>query len=139
MRTQKTEPVLKSASDEFDPQLSPDGKWLSFVSDDSGVSEVYLQSVTPGDSPRVRISTNGGDSPRWRRDGGELFYMSAQGGIMSVVPQSSEWSNARITELFRAPEDTLRFDASPDGQWFLFVEGSHGAADSLFHVILGWR
>jgi len=140
LRTRKVEPLLNSASYESDPQASPDGKWLAFTLNASGVDEVYLQSLVRGDLPRVRISTNGGESPRWRRDGGELFYVSAQNGIMSVVPQSAgEWGNAKISELFRAPADTLRFAAAPDGQSFLFVEGSHGTADSLFHVIIGWQ
>jgi hypothetical protein len=90
--------------------------------------------------PRIRISTKGGESPRWRRDGGELFYLSPQKGIMSVTPKSAgEWNNTKVTELFRAPSDTLRYDARADGQSFLLVEGSHGASDALFHVILGWR
>jgi eukaryotic-like serine/threonine-protein kinase len=140
MRTLKETAVLASPAYECDPQLSPDGKWLAFSSDASGTFEVYLQNLARADQPRMRISTNGGENPRWRRDSGELFYMSGQHGVMSVVPQSAgEWGNARTTELFRAPADTLRFDVAPNGQWFLFVEGSHGADDSLFHVILGWR
>jgi serine/threonine protein kinase/Tol biopolymer transport system component len=140
MRTLKSEPVLNTGAGEDDPQLSSDGQWLAYTSDASGVDEVYLQNLAHADLPRVRISTNGGNSPRWRHDGGELFYASAQNGMMSVVPQSAgAWSIAKTTELFRMPANTLRFDAAPDGQSFLFVEGSHGAADSLFHVILGWR
>jgi len=140
MRTLKETAVLASSASERDPQLSADGKWLAFSSNASGTFEVYLQSLERADQPRVRISTNGGENPRWRRDSGELFYMSGQIAIMSVVPQSAdEWGNAKTTELFRAPADTLRFDVAPDGQSFLFVEGSHGADDSLFHVILGWR
>jgi len=140
MRTLKETPVLATAAYEADPQLSPDGTWLAFSSNASGTFEVYLQSLARADQPRVRISTNGGGHPRWRRDGGELFYMTDQNGVMSVVPQSAgEWGNAKITELLRAPADTLRYDVAPDGQSFLFIEGSHGAADSLFHVILGWR
>jgi len=140
LRTRKAEPLLNSVSAEYHPQVSPDGKWLAFASDASGVSEVYLQSLTRNDLPRMRISTSGGELPRWRRDGGELFYVSAQNEIMSAVPQGGgEWNNAKLTELFRAPEDMLRFDARPDGQSFLMVEGAPGSGDSFFHVILGWR
>jgi len=140
MKTLKEEPLLNTTFDESDPQASPDGKWLAFATDATGTSEVYLQSLTTPDMPRIRISTKGGESPRWRRDNGELFYLSAQQGIMSVKPASAgDWSNTTATELFRAPSDTLRYDARPDGQSFLFVEGSHGASDALFHVILGWH
>jgi len=75
---------------------------------------------------------HGGQNPRWRRDSGELFYLSPQNAVMSVVPRGN-WNDTTNTELFRAPADTLRFAASPDGQSFLFIEGKPGAADSLFH------
>jgi len=139
LRTRKSEAVMNSAAEEHDPQVSPDGKWLAFSSDASGASEVYLQSLTRPDLPRVRISTAGGDAPCWRRDGGELFYVSQQDAVMSAVPQNGEWNNAKLTELFQAPHDMQRFAASPDGQRFLFIEGAPGSGDSIFNVILGWR
>jgi Tol biopolymer transport system component len=140
MRTRKVEPVLNSTFFEHEPQVSPDGKWLAFSSNATGTDEVYLQSLTNYDLPRVRVSTNGGDMARWRADGQELFYMSAQNGIMSVVPRvAGNWNETTGAELFRAPANTLRYAASPDGQSFLFIDGTHGAADSLFHVILGWQ
>ncbi|HEY4642647.1 MAG TPA: protein kinase [Thermoanaerobaculia bacterium] len=140
MRTKKAEPVLNSAFSEWQPEVSPDGKWLAFNSNASGQSEVYLQSLAQPELPRIRLSTNGGYYPRWRRDGRELFYMSPQHVIISVLPRSDgDWNNTNVTELFRASPDALRYDAAPDGQSFLFVEGSPGASDALFHVILGWR
>jgi serine/threonine protein kinase/WD40 repeat protein len=140
MRTRKTEPVLNSSFSESDPQVSPDGKWLAFSSDTTGVSEVYVMRLTGGDTPRVRISANGGDSPRWRRDSQELFYISAQNGVTSVVPHvPGEWGETSNTELFREPANTQRYAVNPDGQSFLFVEGAPGRADSVFHVILGWQ
>jgi Tol biopolymer transport system component len=140
MRSRKAEPVLNSSFYESDPQASPDGKWLAFSSDATGVSEVYLQSLTDAGAPRVRVSTEGGDTPRWRADGKELFYISSQKMMMSAVPRvPGEWSETTNTALFRQPANALRFDASPDGQSFLFVEGSSGAEDSFFHVITGWQ
>ncbi|MEA2162732.1 MAG: eukaryotic-like serine/threonine-protein kinase [Thermoanaerobaculia bacterium] len=137
MRTRKAEPLHVNGRD---PQASPDGRWLALTWDTAGVSEVYLQSLIDKDLPRQRISTHGGQNPHWRRDSGELFYLSPQNAVMSVVPRvSGDWSDTTDTELFRAPADTLRFASSPDGQSFLFVEGSHPAADSLFHLILGWQ
>jgi serine/threonine protein kinase len=137
MRTRKAEPLHINGRD---PQTSPDGRWLAFSWDTAGVSEVYLQSLIDNDLPRQRISTHGGQNPHWRRDSGELFYLSSQNAVMSVVPRvSGDWSDTTDTELFRAPADTLRFASSPDGQSFLFIEGKPGATDSLFHVILGWH
>jgi Tol biopolymer transport system component len=140
LRTRKAEPVLATNFNESDPQASPDGKWLAFSSDATGVNEVYLLSLIDADTPRVRVSTAGGDTPRWRADGGELFYVSSQNEVISVVPRAAgQWSDTTGTALFRVPANALRFDATPDGQSFLFIEGSHGAADDVFHVITGWR
>ena len=140
MRTRKVEPMIASTFSEEDPQASPDGKWLAFSSDVTGVSEVYLQNLTDASAPRVRVSTNGGDTPRWRADGKELFYLSSRKMVMNVVPRSpGQWSETTSSELFPEPLNAQRFAASPDGQSFLFVEGSRGAADSFFHVITGWQ
>ncbi|MEA2572276.1 MAG: eukaryotic-like serine/threonine-protein kinase [Acidobacteriota bacterium] len=140
LRTRKSEPVLNSAFYESDPQVSPDGTWLAFVSDASGVGEVYLQSLADAGAARVRVSTHGGSLPRWRRDANELFYLSSQNDVMSVTPRAGhDWSDPAVTPLFRAPEETLRFASAPDGQSFLFIEGSPGPRDSMLHLILGWR
>jgi Tol biopolymer transport system component/predicted Ser/Thr protein kinase len=140
MRTQKAEPLIATSFDESDPQASPDGKWLAFSSDATGVGEIYLQSLIDPAAPRVRVSAAGGYTPRWRADGGELFYVSSQNDVMSVVPRvPGQWAETTSTALFRQPANALRFDASPDGQSFLFIEGSHGAADGFFHVITGWQ
>jgi eukaryotic-like serine/threonine-protein kinase len=139
-RTGKSEPLLNSPSSETDPQASPDGRWLAFTSNATGESEVYLQSLTGHDIPRVRVSTNGGTQPRWRRDGQELFYVSADGAVMSVVPRvSGAWTETQATALFRTPPHTQRFAANPDGQSFLFIQGSPGASDAVLHVITGWQ
>jgi serine/threonine protein kinase len=140
MRTRTAQPMLNSTFSESDPQASPDGRWLAFSSNSAGSEEVYLQSLGAGDVHRVRISTSGGNSPRWRRDGQELFYLSKENGVMSVTPKiAGQWDETNITELFRVPPDTLRFASSPDGQSFLIVEGARGTSDSFFHVIAGWQ
>ena len=140
MRTQRAEPVIASRFEESDPQASPDGTWLAFGSDATGVSEIYLQSLIDAGAPRVRVSAAGGDTPRWRADGRELFYVSSQNEVMSVVPRvPGQWAETTSTALFRQPANAQRFDASPDGQSFLFIEGSRGAADGFFHVITGWQ
>jgi Tol biopolymer transport system component len=140
LRTRTAQPVIDSAFGEKEPQASPDGKWLAFTSNSTGSEEVYLQSLGAGEVHRVRISTSGGNTPRWRQDGQELFYVSKEGGVMSVTQKTAgRWDETNITELFREPPDTLRFASSPDGQSFLIVEGARGAADSFFHVIAGWQ
>ncbi|MEA2162731.1 MAG: eukaryotic-like serine/threonine-protein kinase [Thermoanaerobaculia bacterium] len=138
MRTRTAQPLLNSSFGESEPRASPDGKWLAFTSDSTGSVEVYLQSLGAGDVHRVRISTSGGDSPRWRRDGKELFYVSRENAVMSVTPRmAGQWDETNIAELFHLPPDTLRFASSPDGQSFLLIEGAQGKGDAFFHVITG--
>ncbi len=137
MGTRESEPVLRNFLGR-DPMVSLDGRWLAFTSDATGATEVYLQNLIDKESLRLRVSTHGGQNPQWAH--GELFYLSPQNVVMSVVPPvTGDWSNPAIKDLFSAPADTLRFAVSPDGQSFLFIAGKPGAGDSFFHVILGWQ
>ena len=80
--------LLNSPSDEQNPQLSPDGKWLAYTADDTGNFEIYVQSFSIDGklgSDRKRISTAGGHMPVWRRDGSELFFIAADGQMMSAA------------------------------------------------------
>ncbi len=140
MQARTSQPLVNTTFNELDPQASPDGKWLAFTSDATGAAEVYLRNLATGDIADIRISTNGGESPRWSGSSRELFYVSAQNQIISVVPRApGDWNDAITTKLFATPPDTLRYAVSPDGRTFLFVQGIRGPADDLFHVILGWQ
>ena len=83
----KEHPVLDSVFDERDPQLSSDGKWLAYTSDESGAYEIYVRSFTSdgkaGDDKR-RVSTTGGVQPIWNANGKELLYLTDDGQVMSV-------------------------------------------------------
>ena len=71
-------PVLSSAFNEREPRLSPDGKWLAYTSNESGVDEVYVVPY-PGLAGKWQLSTGGGEAPEWRADGKELFYLTWAG------------------------------------------------------------
>ena len=76
------EPFLKTPYSESHGQFSPDGKWIAYTSNESGRSEIYVQSLPASVSKPV--SSNGGGFPRWRKDGKELFYRGADGQLMAV-------------------------------------------------------
>ena len=142
MKTMISTAVVATKFNEFDPQVSPDGRWLAFVSDISGTLQVYVLNLTAGNVERVRISQDGGSYPRWRGDGEELFYVSNAGAITSVVPtEPGDWSSARATELFRLSKGTtyIDFAVMPDGQSFLIMECTPGEFDTAFTVVLGGR
>jgi Tol biopolymer transport system component len=80
-------PLIKSEFDELYPRFSPDGRWIAYSTDESGTSEVYVQSYS-ATGGRWQVSSNGGSQPRWRADGRELFYVAPDLKLMSVEVRS---------------------------------------------------
>ena len=77
-------PYLVTKSNEGTVRFSPDGRWIAYQSDESGRSEIYVQSF-PEAGRKVRISNNGGDRPEWRKDGKELYYLAPDGKLMAMA------------------------------------------------------
>src|SRR6185295_364807 len=104
----KEYPLLQSASDEQSPRFSPDGRSLAYVSDESGIADIYVQSFTADGklgADRKRVSTNaGGVGPIWRGDGRELFYVAGDGQLVSVAVTRSgpELTFGQPQALFKA-------------------------------------
>jgi serine/threonine protein kinase/Tol biopolymer transport system component len=132
-------PLMETQSAETDPRLSPDGRWVAFVSDETGRVEVY---VTRFDHPgeKWRISTEGGLAPTWRRDGRELFYMSADlNRLMAVEIKAGEVFGAGApAQLFNTDVRWVDFDVAVDGQRFFFVASAPGTRLLPFTVVLNW-
>src|SRR5215813_14131699 len=122
--TGEPKPVLHTAANESWAALSPDGRWLAYASDESSRYEIYVQSFPTGGGKQL-ISSGGGNNPRWRRDGKELFYYSADGKMMAVsvkTGESFEAANAVSLFDFRAGTSVLAhapFAVTDDGQRFL--------------------
>ena len=130
--------LLKSSSEISDARFSPDGRWVAFVSAETGRDEVYVTRFDRSDE-KFRVSTNGGNSPRWRRDGAEIFYRSADLRIMVARIKSSEKFEAGTPEsLFKSDPLSFDYDVSPDGQRFIFVAAAPGTQPGPFTVILDW-
>jgi eukaryotic-like serine/threonine-protein kinase len=141
-------PLLNSEFDEYRAQLSPDGRWLAYVSNESGGFEIYVQPFTAdgklgGD--KVRISTGGGNQPRWRRDGQELFYVAGDRQMMAVGVQTSgaTFERSAPKALFQTRILTdmpmqlgFLYDVTADGQRFL-IRSQVGEATPV-SVILNW-
>ena len=77
--------------DETEGQFSPDGRWLAYVSNESGRAEVFVQAF-PGGQPRTQVSTAGGTQVRWSADGGEIFYSAPDGMMMAAAVALSDAS-----------------------------------------------
>lgn len=108
-------------------KFSPDGHWLAYTSDESGHYEVYVNTF-PGPGGKLQISTGGGRYPRWRKDGKELFYVTANGQLMAQEIQARDKAleTGRVQKLFDGVRVTVTrnypYDAAPDGQKFIVIE-----------------
>jgi Tol biopolymer transport system component len=124
---------LDGPSEERHAQFSPDGRRIAYSSDESGQYQVYVQTV-PATGAKRQISTQGGSRPRWRKDGKELYYLSADGKLMAVPVKleagTLELGAAeRVFDLSLAPGGNRAFLYAPaaNGQKFLasiLTEGS---------------
>ena len=141
--------VLSGSFSEEQGRLSRDEKWIAYVSDETGTNEVYVQSFPPSGG-KWRLSSNGGVTPRWRRDGRELFYLALNRVIMSVDvnASASAFDHGSARPLFEAPVDasnsvaTNRYDVSADGQRFLVnasIENADSSAgSSSITLVVNW-
>ena len=94
-RERKPIPFLRTEFNEIMGQLSPDSHWMAYTSDQSGQREVYVRPFPPADG-QWTISVAGGEQPRWRGDGKELFYVAADGKMMAVPIKASAGGRLRI-------------------------------------------
>jgi Tol biopolymer transport system component len=138
-------PLLNEPFTERDARLSPDGRWLAFVSDESGRPVVSVRSV-PASSWRSVVSASGSDQPVWRGDGKELFYVNAQRFLERVPVRST--ADGRLEFGPPVPVPIPRFaerhwgtvyDVSPDGSRVYFPHPGTAQAPHDFGVVQGWR
>lgn len=135
----KPVPFVQTGANEQDGQFSPQGRWVAHTSDESGRQEVYLRTF-PEAGERVLVSSTGGHGPRWRADGKELFYLAADGKLMSVeITPGREAHPGTPKALFQANAVLPYWSVSADGQRFLFAIPTQQNAQPTFTVVLNWR
>jgi serine/threonine protein kinase len=121
--------LLQEEYDERDPQISPDGRWLAYASDESDQWEVYVRPFPDVDSGGLKkVSTSGGNYPLWSPDGRELFYRSPDGFVAVSVETNPDLKLGSPQRLFDM-EPYLAVDIDPDGKRFLMVKGVETAED----------
>jgi Tol biopolymer transport system component len=132
-------PFADAAFDERQGQFSPDGKWISYTSDESGDPEIYVQPFPPS-GEQWQVSTGGGTDSRWRADGRELFYLAQDQALMAVDvdPNASSFQFGTLEKLF---ETGIRpyggaYDVTGDGQRFLITTITQER--SSITVVLNW-
>ena len=142
-------PLIQTTFIERNGEISPDGRWLAYQSNESGQEEIYVRPFPDVDAGRWPVSTGGGSRPLWARSGEELFYLALDGAVMRVSVESAATFRAETpTRLFQGPyfasvpEYAFRtYDVSPDGQRFLMIkEGTTVTVRSRagFTVVENW-
>jgi len=140
----QAQPFLQTRFDEGGHRFSPDGRWLAYVSDESGRPELYVQPY-PGPSGKRQISTEGGTEPVWNRNGRELFYRAGDKLMAVEITTQPALSVGKPRVLFEgryvpSPSSPANYDVSPDGQRFLMVKPNEQeqAAPTQINVVLNW-
>jgi Tol biopolymer transport system component len=129
---------LETPFNEQSARLSPDGRWIAYMSDESGRDEVYVQSF-PVTGSKVQVSNGGASAPIWRRDGKRLFFIAPDDSLMAAdVSPGASLRVAPPTKLFRFPRPVTTYDVAPDGKRFLATMAKSDAAGRTIGVILDW-
>ncbi|MEO7368412.1 MAG: hypothetical protein ABIZ36_10665, partial [Gemmatimonadaceae bacterium] len=131
--------VLATVADELNPRISPDGKWMAYVSAESGQDEVYVRPF-PGAGGRILISVDGGRGPLWSKDGRTIFYSANGAYVAASVALSGAPSVSTRDTVAKGNYASMRFhpvyDVAPDGKHLLLLEPSQ--SDVPATVILNW-
>jgi eukaryotic-like serine/threonine-protein kinase len=134
-------PFLQTRFSEYPAQFSPDGRWVAYVSNESGRAEVYVAAF-PGAGGKRQISTEGGNVPRWRRDGREIFYLASDNTLMaaSVNGQGAAFEVPSVKALFQTKRfgTDLMYDVSGDGQRFLIISAADDSRAEGITVAVNW-
>ena len=144
----KRKTLLGSRFNETQPRLSHDGRWLAYVSDETGVRDVYVQRFDPDrpSSGRWQVSSSGGAEPRWRGDSGELYYLSPDGNMMAAAVQArgDRFEASTPRPLFETAAESSSniiwdYDVSRDGQQFIIAEPVAAGDVRPLTVLLNWQ
>jgi serine/threonine-protein kinase len=145
--------VLKEKYHEAQPRISPDGRWMAYTSNESGLNQVYVRPFPEVEGGRWQVSTSGGDSPLWSPDGRELFFRNGDAVVAASAKTDPAFSVETPKMLFRGTYvnavlayddwDFATWDVSPDGKQFLMMKETGAAATGggrtrKINVVLNW-
>jgi eukaryotic-like serine/threonine-protein kinase len=139
----RVEPLIHTQFDERNPELSPDGRWLAYQSNESGQFEIYVRPFPRVDEGRWQVSTGGGAQPLWERSGRALYYIAD--GVMMRVPveAGATFSYGNPVRTINVAEYLLDpvgrpYDISPDGRRFLMIRNDTMSGAATINVVLNW-
>jgi serine/threonine-protein kinase len=141
-QTRRVESLIETPSSELNGEISPDGRWLAYESNESGRSEIYVRPFPNVASGRWQVSSGGGTRALWARNGQELFYVTLTGTLMSIRPEAGiTWTAGPPAKLFEGPYYVggggaagRTYDVAPDGR-FLMIKPA-GTPDQVAATVI---
>jgi serine/threonine-protein kinase len=122
------DPIFSNSRDITNSKISPDGKWISYVSVETGINQVYIHPYPEVDSGRWQVSINGGNEPVWRSDGKSIYFIGSEDQLLRVTNLSDSDSqfSASFPEIVVELDDvqinrTRNYDVHPFDEKFLFL------------------
>jgi dipeptidyl aminopeptidase/acylaminoacyl peptidase len=141
---QKPFPFLQTEANERNAKFSPNGRWIAYTSDESGINQVYVQSF-PDSGGKRQVSTNGGYHVAWRRDGKEIFYVASDKKMIAVDVKTDgptlEVGTPKALFDLRVPSFNsaqAQFAVAADGQEFLVANTAGEITSMPINVVLNW-
>ncbi|HLZ42452.1 MAG TPA: protein kinase [Candidatus Sulfotelmatobacter sp.] len=142
----KSRLFLKANASLNNAQFSPDGKWVAYSSNESGRWEVYVTSF-PDARGKWQVSSNGGEQPRWRGDGKEIYFLSADAKLMAAsVDTKTEFESGTPAVLFQtdprervATTEVIIYDVARDGQRFIVNTNYNNGSAHPMSLVLNWK
>ena len=144
----RPESLINTPFEEIGAEISPDGRYLAYQSNESGYFQVYVRPFPNVGDGHWQVSMEGGSSPMWARNGTELFYLDGSTAMTAVPVQTAgdTFTVGNPKALFDArmytADGTRTYDVSPDGSRFILIKGSDTGAPRLtpagIMVVLNW-
>ncbi len=140
----KAVPFVESPFEKTQARVSPDGRWLAYSTNESGMYQIVVQSFPDPNRGKWQITAQGGVEPKWRRDARELYYLSLDGKLMSVPLKSERTFEAGtpvvlfqtpLTVNRTSPERDRRYDVAPDGRFLIVVPQTTSASTPVAAVV----
>lgn len=145
---QRPMPFLRTEFNEFQGQISPDGRWMAYTSDESGERDVFVRPFQASEA-KWRVSIAGGEQPRWRGDCKELFFLGADGKMMAVTVKAS--TGSKLSPELGTPVPLFeshivvftanvgyQYDVTADGKRFLVATNTAAASAPPLTVVVNW-
>ena len=128
-------PVVQTPADEFNAEFSPDGKWVAYSSNETGIPQVYVKPFAGGGAAR-QVSLAGGAFPHWTRDGKSILFCNDR------TMMSADFTNGAPADpkrMFDSADTIENFEIAADGQRLLLLTATDEALSPPINVIAGWQ